>query len=214
MKRYILFIILFLSLPVTLAAQGSGDGARGHVRTEHRKVYEETHSKFDISTNLFDWADFGTVNLDFGVALSRHFSFQIGGKYNNWEFANTKGPVYLTKNQQMSGSLGFRYWPWYVFSGWWISAKAQYCDYSECGVWRQDLDEGTAVGGGLSTGYSWMLGKHFNLEFGVGFWGGRLLDQNVYHCPGDCYAAGDAYMSGPRTFLAVNDINISLHWLF
>lgn len=212
MKRYILFIILFLSLPVALAAQDSGEGGRDRART--KKVYEEAHSKFDISTNLFDWADLGTVNLDFGVALSRHFSFQIGGKYNNWEFANTKGPIFLVKNQQKSGSLGFRYWPWYVFSGWWVSAKAQYCDYSLTGIKDQEFDEGTAVGGGLSTGYSWMLGKHFNLEFGVGFWGGRLLDQNVYGCPGDCYDADDTIKSGPRNFLAVNDINISFHWLF
>lgn len=184
-------------------------------KSSRRTVREtENHASFDLSTNLFDWADFGTINIDAAYSFSRHFSAQIGAKFNGWQFKNPDGPTYLTKNQQKSVSLGFRYWPWYVYSGWWICLKGQYCDFSECGVWRQPLDEGKAVGAGLSTGYTIMIGEHFNIELGAGGWGGKLLEHNLWNCPDEKAEGAEPRVSGPKTFIAVNDLNISLHWLF
>lgn len=37
---------------------------------------------FSVSTNIADWANFGTVNLEAGMSVSRHFSIVAGGHYN------------------------------------------------------------------------------------------------------------------------------------
>lgn len=119
----------------------------------------------------------------------------------------------MVQNQQKSASLGVRYWPWYVFSGWWVCAKAQYCDYAETGIWRPEYDSGKAVGGGLSAGYTLLISKNFNIEFGAGFWGGKLLEHTLANCPDpDCM--DKPRESGPKNFIALNDLNISLHWVF
>lgn len=214
MKKYILILAMLLSLPAFGQEAGGGrPESAAHARTQE-KVVARGSSSFGVSTNLFDWADLGTVNIDLSKSVSRHVTLHLGGKFNAWEFENDKGPVYLTKNNQTCGYFGMRLWPWYVYSGWWVGLKAQYVKYSECGVWRQALDEGTAVGGGLSFGYTMMIGKHFNIDLGAGGWGGRLLEQNVYHCPGDCYVLGRTSRSGPRNFLAINDITVALNWVF
>ena len=42
----------------------------------------------------------------------------------------------------MTFAAGARWWPWYVFSGWWVGLKGQYSDYVKTGVWRPALEEG------------------------------------------------------------------------
>ncbi|MCQ2176445.1 MAG: DUF3575 domain-containing protein [Bacteroidales bacterium] len=217
MKKFI--TILFIFIAASAFAQepqaGRPEQARQNQPERVRRTVRETenHASFDLSTNLFDWADFGTINVDAAYSFSRHFTAQIGAKFNGWQFKNPEGPTFLTQNQQKSVSLGVRYWPWYVYSGWWICLKGQYCDFSECGVWRQALDEGKALGAGLSFGYTIMLTEHFNLEIGAGGWGGKLLEHNLWNCPDEKDVA-EPRVSGPKTFVAVNDLNISLHWLF
>lgn len=201
MKKYHILFVLLFAFPLCVAAQNDAVAVR-----------HEEGANFDISTNLFDWADLGTVNLDFGYAFARHFSAQVGVKFNPWSF-KTQGPITLVQNQQKSASLGVRYWPWYVFSGWWVCAKAQYCDYAETGIWRPEYDSGKAVGGGLSAGYTLLISKNFNIEFGAGFWGGKLLEHTLANCPDpDCM--DNPRESGPKNFIALNDLNISLHWVF
>lgn len=132
-------------------------------------------------------------------------------KFNPWSF-KTQGPITQVQNQQKSASLGVRYWLWYVFSGWWVCAKAHYCDYAETGVWRQAYDVGKAVGGSFCGVHS-VINKSFNIELGAGFWGGKLLDHKLTNCP-DPYCMDEPRESGPKNFIALNDLNISLHWVF
>lgn len=167
----------------------------------------------DVSTNLFDWLDLATINLDASIPVSRHFTVQFGGKFNGWEFKNSEGSDSLTKNQQQSVSVGARYWPRGTYSKLWICSKLQYCKYSETGVWRQALDEGKAVGAGLSVGYMWRIGNHLAVDLGGGFWGGRLLEHALYDCPCES-CLQHPRQAGPKGFVALNDLNISLHWLF
>ena len=211
MKRTVLLLIL-LGIPLLASAQTPA--TKAEARKEARTQMASSRGAYDLSTNFFDWADLGTINVDFGMSFARHFSFQAGLKYNPWNFKINKGPITQMRNQQKSISVGVRYWPWYVFSGWWLCGKVQYCDYSETGVWRQALDMGKALGAGLSTGYTIMLNKKFNIEIGAGFWGGRLLEHAMYHCPDECFERDDAYERGPKNFIALNDLNVSFHWVF
>lgn len=181
-----------------------------------RKQYSKAamEQKFDISTNLFDWLDLATINLDASIPVSRHFTIQAGFKYNPWNFKVNKDGITQMRNQQQSVSAGARYWPWGTYFKLWICSKVQYCNYSETGVWRQSLDVGKALGAGLSLGYMWRIGDYLGIELGGGFWGGRLLEHAMYHCPDECYERGDAFERGPKNFIALNDLNISLHWVF
>lgn len=202
MKKLTLFVALLL-LPFVLDAQTSE-----HQPSE-RKITKATRTetqKFLISTNLYDWADYGTINFGFGYVLGRHFSLDLGAKYNDWQF-KTNDHVGYTMHKQKTASVGVRYWPWYVFSGWWIAAKGQYSDTTTNGAIQ--FTSKKALGAGLSTGYTLMITKKFNIEFGAGFWGGKYLDYVL-----DVPSTEQSYGEIKDTFFGWNDLNISLQFLF
>ncbi len=161
-----------------------------------------------LSTNIVDWAALGGANLSAGVSVSQHFSLELGGIYNPHSI--TKDSGLLVRNQQMTGYVGVKYWPWYVFSGWWIGAKAQYSDFSRTGIWRFALEDGKAVGGGLSFGYTLLLTKRLNLDLGLGLWGGQKFERTLYHCP-NCMVVRE---SGPKLFIAPDMLSVSLMYVF
>jgi len=194
MKRRILTVILILTV----------------IFPSFRTAAQESRkTQVALSTDLVDWANFGTVNLEAGVSLHQHFSVHAGAKYNPWNFKTYNLGLALY-NKQTTAYAGFRYWPWYVLSGWWVGAQAQYTDYAETGVWRHALDTGKAIGGGVSFGYTLMLHENLNLEFGAGVWAGRRFEHTLYCCP-DCMKVRE---SGPGNFVALNDISISLMYVF
>lgn len=163
---------------------------------------------FAIQTNVVQWANLGTVNVATGISLSRHFSAEAGFRYNPFTFQKSSG---LTiKNQQISAYTGIRYWPWYVFSGWWISGRGQWEKFSDTGLWRYALNEGSRAGIVLSAGYTWMINKKINIEFGIGGWGGRYIDHTLYHCP-SCMEIRE---SGPGGFIALDDLSVSFVYIF
>lgn len=208
MKKLTLIVALVL-LPFVMNAQ-TGEPQTGERQPSQRKITKATRTetqKFLLSTNLYDWADYGTINLGFGYVLGRHFSLDLGAKYNPWQFKNSGEGVDYTMRKQKTASVGFRYWPWYVFSGWWIAAKGQYSDRVQNGV---NIFKSTkAIGGGLSTGYTLMVTKKFNIEFGAGFWGGKYLDYVL-----DVPSTSQSYGEIKDTFIEWNDLSISLQFLF
>ena len=194
MKRRILTVILILTV----------------IFPSFRTAAQESRkTQVALSTDLVDWANFGTVNLEAGVSLHQHFSVHAGAKYNPWSF-KTHNLGLALYNKQTTAYAGCRYWPWYVLSGWWVGAQAQYTDYAETGVWRHALDTGKAIGGGVSFGYTLMLHENLNLEFGAGVWAGRRFEHTLYCCP-DCMKVRE---SGPGNFVALNDISISFMYVF
>lgn len=143
-----------------------------------------------ISTNLVTWADLATVNLGLEYAVGRHWSADIAFSFNDWTFKNG-----TLKDRRRGYSFGARYWPWYTYSGVWLRGFLAGEDCDADGLPYKFLN-GTSdkFGAGFSAGYSLMLAKHFNLDFGVGFWGGV---KRVYGAP----------MEG---FIAPADVRISL----
>ena len=193
-KRFVTIIFL-----VTAAVTSSND-----VMAQERRA-----TPVSLSTDIVDWANFGTINLEAGAGLGRHLSVTAGAKYNPWSFKTQKLGLQLY-NKQTTAYAGLRYWPWYVFSGWWIGAQTQYTQYAETGIWRHALDTGSAVGGGLSLGYTLMLHEKLNLEFGAGAWAGRRYKHTLYCCP-ECMYVRE---SGPSNFIALNDISVALMYVF
>ena len=159
--------------------------ARGGWRPERDN--EDLRGPWAISTNLLSLVDLATLNLGLEYAVGRHCSLDMQMEYNGWNFNH--------RDRKRSFSVGARYWPWYVYSGVWVRgfAGAEDCDAENLPL---KYLNGTSdrFGAGLSAGYSLMLAKHFNLDFGLGFWGG------VRH----------SYQGAWNGFIAPKDIRISL----
>ena len=105
-----------------------------------------------LSLNLADYADWGTVQGDIQYGISRHVSIDACARFNR---------------QDQVFSAGARWWPWYIYSGWWVKGLAQVASAGE------------AYGAGLSLGYSLILTSWLNLDLGVGGWAGRKESEGV-----------------------------------
>ena len=174
--------------------------------------------EFSLSTNVLDWANLGTANLQAGLSVSRHLSLHAGARYNNWNFGSAeKGTAF--QNRARTASLGMRFWPWNVYSSWWMGFKAQLEEYNRGGVFRRELtEEGTAAGVGLGFGYSRMISNHWNLDFGLGGWFGKAW-YTQYRCPrcGRVVSRSDGtpIRDATRWFLLPsNDMQVTLTYIF
>ena len=144
--------------------------------------------RLSVATNVLDYADFGTLNVEGDVAVARQWTLVAGAKYNPFLFkADTPEP--LSARQQLYAA-GVRFWPWHVFSGWWIGGKVQYQEYNR---------------GGIRS----MLHPHLNVSVGAGVWGG-FQRYTIYSCP----VCGVTEESGEKTFLLPNDLALTLSYVF
>jgi len=184
--------------------------------------------QYSVSTNIVGWADLGTANLEAGAALSRHFTLHAGFRYNPWTIrpvpraaidALVDGPVPAAQeeferqdqlqNRKQAYHAGIRWWPWYVYSGWWVGARGQWMEYNRGGIVSPATEEGEALGAGLSVGYTRMIHRNWNIEFGLGLWGGTTR-YTTYACP----TCGTVRDSGTKTFILPDDVMLSVIFIF
>lgn len=175
--------------------------------------------RISVATNAVEWANLGTVNAEAGVAVSKHFSVHAGFRYNPWTF-NQSDPLARFEdplgeresqfqNRKQAYELSLRYWPWYVYSGWWFSLKGQYMEYDRGGIFTRPREAGDSYGAGLMAGYSYILHKNWNIEFGIGAWGG-YNSYGSYRCT-NC---GQPVAEGTRFFFMPDDVKVSLVLIF
>ena len=165
-----------------------------------------TAQRWSIATNMVDYANFGTLNLEGSLATSQHWSMTAVAKFNPFRYERKGEP--LSARQQLYG-VGVRFWPWHVFSGWWAGTRLQYQEYNRGGIDKPETYEGDRYGLGLSGGYSYMINKHLNLDIGVGVWGG--YDRYVtYACP----VCGVTLGSGEQGFILPSDLMLALVYVF
>ena len=161
---------------------------------------------FALSTNAVDYLNFGTLNAEMSYSLTRHWTATASFRYNPFLFGEEGSEV---TNRQRTFSAGTRYWPWHVYSGWWFGGKLQWQEFNRGGITSRKSREGFRAGTGASLGYTYMLGKHFNLDFGVGLWTG-YEDYTVYQCP----VCGLTVEKGKKFFLLPNDLVAALSYIF
>ena len=164
--------------------------------------------KLSLSTNLVDYACLGTLNAEVSYTVGQHWSLAAGAKYNPFIFYPNDADRQF-QYRQRSFALGVRYWPWHSFSGWWVSGKVRYQEYNWGGVFSREAEEGDKTGLGLYAGYTYMISKHFNVEFGLGAWGGRAWYRK-YSCP----VCGLTVEDGRKWFLLPDDLMISFAYVF
>lgn len=164
--------------------------------------------KFSVGTDLLGYARLGTLNIEASYALNRYWSLVAGARYNPFTFR--KGdPDRQFQARQQSYCAGVRVWPWHTWSGWWFAGKLRYQEYNEGGIISPTTEEGDRFGAGIYSGYTHMLGPHFNLELGVGLWAG-MSSYREYSCPECGLTSG----YGRKFFILPDDVMISIVYVF
>lgn len=171
--------------------------------------------ELSLATNIADYAMGGTLNAETSYGISRHWSLNAGFRYNPFRYGEGDD---IRLHRQRSFSAGARWWPWHIYSGWWISWKIQYQEYASTdsqGALFPDYFgggaamEGDRYGAGVGAGYSRMLGPHFNLDLGLGFWGGYSTYVR-YSCP----SCGRIVDNGAKPFFLPNELILALNYIF
>jgi len=194
MKKILIFVVMVAAvLPA--------------IRPEAR-AQDESGARFALSTNAVGYVAGGTLNVEGSMAVARRWTAVAAARWNPFVY------------KQQAYSAGARFWPWHVYSGWWMGAKMQYQEFNMpqgtglAGPFRRVDDsnawhEGDRYGMGLSAGYSRMLGRHLNLDLGVGFWGGY----NVWTAYA-CRTCGRIVDTGRGAFVLPSDIIVAISYVF
>ncbi|MBQ7622349.1 MAG: DUF3575 domain-containing protein [Bacteroidales bacterium] len=159
-----------------------------------------------VSTNLLDCLELGTLNLEASCGIGRRWTVNAGVKYNPFSYGSGKSEF---SSRQRSFDAGARFWPWHIYSGWWLGGKLRYQEYSRGGFSGPRTREGDRYGGGVSGGYSFMLTPFMNLDLGVGLWGG--FDRYTVY---ECQRCGSVAGGGGEFFLLPNDILVTIAFIF
>ncbi len=125
--------------------------------------------KVGIKTNLA-YGTTATFNLGAEVAISHKSTIDFTWGYNPWTFSdNKKWKHWLVMPE-------YRYYLCEAFNGHFFGLHAGYTEYNIGGIpmlYHQNAKyyryQGWATGTGISYGYQWILGNHWNLEATAGF---------------------------------------------
>ena len=151
---------------------------------------------FALSTNAMSWASIGTITAEGALSVHRNLTVHAGAVANPWKFTTPTSIV--LRNGQYGGFAGVRYWPWHVYSEWWVGAKLQYKYFNQVGIINSGQMKGHAFGPGISGGYSFMLSDQVNLDVGLGIWGGGLLMKE----------------HEPRAFIFIDNVIVAFAYIF
>ncbi len=162
--------------------------------------------RWSLATNLLDYLNFGTLNAEVGVSVHKHWTLSLSGRYNPFYFDFPSRPMV---NKKASGAIGARYWPFFVYSGFYYGFGAQYMMFRSGGILSETTREGTAVGGTFDIGYSLMISKHLNIEFGIGIWAGAS-EYKKYDAP----RCGKKLKEVTEPFIVPNKLQINLLFNF
>lgn len=129
-----------------------------------------------IKTNLLSDA-FANVNAGIEIGLSPRWTLDLSGQYNGWTINERKWKHWLAQPEA-------RYWFCDRFARHFLGFHVLGGEYNvgnidtnlnflgtNFGLLKDNRVQGWAVGAGVAYGYSWILGKHWNLEaeLGVGY---------------------------------------------
>ena len=161
--------------------------------------------KIAISTDAIGYINLLTLNGEIDISLDKNWSVCASGKYNPFTYNKNKEASKQFQNRQACMALGVKYWPWFIYSGWYYESKIQYKEYNKSHAFSHGSYEGNALGLGINIGYALLVSKHFNMEFGLGIWAGNN-NYTKYACP----RCGEVLDKGTKTFITPNEVLLSL----
>lgn len=163
--------------------------------------------RFSVGTNAVDLLTFGTLEAEASIGVAQHWSIHVGAELNPWTWnaGNQETQLQVRQNSYWGGA---KYWPWHVYSGWWWGGDVRYAVYNVGGVLKRDTVEGDAYGVGAYAGYSIMINEYWNLDLGIGLWGGATK-YTRYSCP----LCGARVEEGTKGFI-IPDARIAIQLIF
>lgn len=149
MKHYLIIAALLFGFGGTALAQ---------------KVTLKTNLLYDATT---------TANLGTEIALGKKITLDISANYNGWKWDEGR----QWKHWMVQPEL--RFWMCEKFNGHFFGFHGHYAKYTVGNIpWTHNMREyrykGDLWGAGISYGYSWVLGKRWNLEATIGAGYARL----------------------------------------
>ena len=140
--------------------------------------------KVAVKTNLLYWAT-STPNIGFEFGLGERTTLELSGGYNPWTLNKSEN----RKFKHFLVAPEFRYWLCEGFQGHFFGIHAGYGEYNisgigmpfKAGITRNNRYQGWGVGAGIAYGYSWIIGKRWNLEATVGV-GYIYTEYDKYEC--------------------------------
>lgn len=168
-----------------------------------------------LKTNLLYGAITLTPNLGVEIGISQRSTLELSGGYNPWNLNNKTNDN--KKLVHWLGELEYRYWLCQKFNGhfWGVHALGSQYNISKhklpllFGKGSQEYrHEGWTVGGGLSYGYQFILGKSWNLELNIGV-GYARLKYDKY----ECRTCGEKIGTESRNYLGPTKAGISLIYI-
>ena len=102
--------------------------------------------KWAVETNALDWANYGTANLSASRGINRYCAAVAGVRFNPWKFKDSEGASH--QNRALTANLGVCFWPWHIYSGWWLSGAVKYQEYNAYS--SMPFSEGDKVGASVS----------------------------------------------------------------
>lgn len=130
-----------------------------------------------IKTNVLYWAAGGTLNLGVEVGVAPKITLDLGGTGNPWVFGKRE---LNRKIWHWSANGEVRFWHREKFNGGFLGVHVLGGSFDASGIHlplgampgiRHHRLEGGMAGLGVSYGWQWLLGHHWNLEatLGVGY---------------------------------------------
>ncbi len=162
-------------------------------------VNEAKAQFYSVQTNAVEWGT-GTFNLEASMLLNKSWTLNAGLAFNPWTLKNNK------KIKHWLFESGARYWTWQTYVGRFIGMYAIGTRYN-IGVSKYRYD-GYGIGLGASYGYSWLLGKRWNIEVEGGL-GAMWAKHSKYKCE----RCGD-YVSKGSYLLPVPKLSVNFVYLF
>lgn len=152
-----------------------------------------------------------TINLGAEIGLGKQATMDLTFNYNPWN-----------NNSKMTKMFAFqpeyRYWLCERFNGHFLGIHAHAGVYQFAGVkmpfgiWK-NLEEhrfkGHFYGGGISYGYQWVLGKHWNLEGNIGVGYARVKYEQF-----KCRNCEPKVGEGNKNYFGPTKAGVSLIYLF
>lgn len=177
MKKVLILFLFILTGVVGLSAQTSTEPLQGY-----NGLLNLRNPHFAIKSNLLYDAT-TTFNLGVEFAVGKKWTIDVPVNYNPWTFSGDKKIKHVLVQPEL------RFWTCERFNGHFFGIHGHYGRYNAGGI-KLPFDmfesfeisryDGYLVGGGISYGYQWILGNHWNLEATIGV-GYARLNYDKYH---------------------------------
>lgn len=164
-----------------------------------------------VKTNLL-YAATTSPNLALELRTGNKTTLELGGGISLWKFGEK------TTFKHWAAQPEFRYWFCDAFNGHFLGLHAHGGQFNLGGigipigklsVLKDNRYQGYFYGGGLSYGYQWILGRHWNLEASIGGGYARIVYEKF-----PCANCGSKLDEGEYNYWGITRSTLSLIYLF